>query len=245
LKELLTQFGPLAQSLGSEDWANLLFIVVMAALWLVAGLVKALGKKKSQQEPRELNGLEGQRPSAGEGWQQRLARRAEELQRRLEQEAGLGQSRRPQAPAHKTPDRSAQAPPGGRLTIRPGRGGQSVLVYERPDAPPPAPPPPEPELARQRQLQETMAAMKDSVGPVVRHVSEFTPGGPTPLTAGPLQPLSEGMTQTKAPRQSPGSESGTIIDYDDPEALKKAILQYEILGKPLALRDASDEKTAF
>ena len=31
--------------------------------------------------------------------------------------------------------------------------------------------------------------------------------------------------------------SPPIIDYTDPDALKNAILQYEILGKPMALRD--------
>ncbi len=32
-----------------------------------------------------------------------------------------------------------------------------------------------------------------------------------------------------------------VIDYSDPEALTKAILQYEILGKPMALRETVDQ----
>jgi hypothetical protein len=36
-----------------------------------------------------------------------------------------------------------------------------------------------------------------------------------------------------------------VVDYGDPDALKKAILQYEILGKPLALRDPSEGFPSF
>jgi hypothetical protein len=34
-----------------------------------------------------------------------------------------------------------------------------------------------------------------------------------------------------------------LIDYSDPDAVRRAIVQYEILGKPLALRDPL-ERTA-
>jgi hypothetical protein len=40
------------------------------------------------------------------------------------------------------------------------------------------------------------------------------------------------MTTAPANHASP-----PIIDYTDPDALEKAILQYEILGKPMALRN--------
>ena len=42
-----------------------------------------------------------------------------------------------------------------------------------------------------------------------------------------------------------GFEPTAIIDYSDPDALKKAILHYEILGKPLAVRDESEQTRAF
>jgi hypothetical protein len=45
--------------------------------------------------------------------------------------------------------------------------------------------------------------------------------------------------------QSAGFQPAAVIDYSDPDALKKAILHYEILGKPIALRDASDEPSSF
>jgi hypothetical protein len=42
-----------------------------------------------------------------------------------------------------------------------------------------------------------------------------------------------------------GLVDAAVIDYSDPDALKKAILHYEILGKPLALRDESAQGSAF
>ncbi len=233
----------LGQGLGAEDWVNLLFIVVMAVLWLVAGLVKAMGKKRSQQEPPELDGLGGQRPQAGESWQQRLARRAEELQRRLEEEAGLRESRRSQPPTRKAPAQPAQAP-GGKIVVRPGQRGEPVMVYERPA--PQAPMQREHHAASQREAQEAVAsAGQDIVAPklesVVQEVSEPVPGGMTPLTGELPQPLSAGGVQPKTAGKSPAPTREVILDYSDPEVLTKAILQYEILGKPLSLREMADQ----
>ena len=75
----------------------------------------------------------------------------------------------------------------------------------------------------QRQMQEAVAAAGES--PVA---PEF-------------EPVSQKAPETKTPRESPDSESGAIIDYSDPEALTKAILHYEILGKPLALRETLNQ----
>lgn len=45
--------------------------------------------------------------------------------------------------------------------------------------------------------------------------------------------------QASEPAQMPESEylSELLKDYADPEELRRAILHYEILGKPLSLRD--------
>jgi len=57
--------------------------------------------------------------------------------------------------------------------------------------------------------------------------------------------LNPDEVQLNAQRESGGFEPAVIIDYDDPDALKKAILHYEILGKPLALRDMPEPSTTF
>jgi hypothetical protein len=39
--------------------------------------------------------------------------------------------------------------------------------------------------------------------------------------------------------------SDLLIDYSDSDALRRAIVQYEILGKPLALRNPLERTAAF
>ena len=63
--------------------------------------------------------------------------------------------------------------------------------------------------------------------------------------AEPTKPLDPETVELSTQHDPGGYEPGVIIDYSDPEALRKAILHYEILGKPLALRDTSDETATF
>ncbi|MGB2865939.1 MAG: hypothetical protein WBC05_21580 [Sedimentisphaerales bacterium] len=57
----------------------------------------------------------------------------------------------------------------------------------------------------------------------------------------PIGKTVKGMQDKRAsePEQMPDSEylSELLLDYADPEELRRAILHYEILGKPLSLRD--------
>jgi hypothetical protein len=125
--EPITQFILLAGGVGAEDWANILVIAVMAILWLVAGLIRTISKKGPQQEQPEPEGSTGQPRRPGESWHQRLARKAEELQRRLEEQAGVREPGKPRPPARETATRSPQAP-GGKISVRPGRQGDSVVA---------------------------------------------------------------------------------------------------------------------
>lgn len=210
---LLTQFGLLTQGRGFDDWANILFIVVMVVLWLLAGLVKTISKKGPPQEQQDREGATGQRRRPGETWQQRLARRAEDLQRMLEEGAGVAE---PRKRPPRAPEASAQAPqaPGGKITHRPGQRGESVIVYERPQPSTR----PEPQVAT----------------------------GPYAAKTVPVEtPLEPDGVQLNTLRESGGFDPAVIIDYSDPDAIKKAILHYEILGRPLALRDTPDPTSAF
>jgi len=53
--------------------------------------------------------------------------------------------------------------------------------------------------------------------------------------------------QDAVPAEMPEAEylSGITLDYTDPEELRRAILHYEILGRPLSLRDPSGEVVGF
>jgi hypothetical protein len=240
----VTQFILLARRGDSEDWVNILVIGVMAVLWLVAALIKSLSKKAAQQEQAE--GSTGQPRRPGETWQQRLARKAEEIQRRLEEQAGVRQPGGQRPPAREAATRSPQGP-GARISVRPGRQGESGVAYERPPSQPSTQR--EHHVAHQREARRVVAAGQQATTPMIEPVHRDTLE-PMLADLGSImaespQPLQPGEIQQGPPRDAGGFEPDAIIDYSDPDALKKAILHYEILGKPIALRDMPESASTF
>lgn len=242
----MTQFILLARRGDSEDWVNILVVVVLAAFWLVAGLIKTMAKKSPQQEQPGAEDSTGQQRRPGESWQQRLVRKAEEIQRRLEEQAGVREPRSQRPPARETAARSPQGP-GARISVRPGRQGESVVVYERPPAQPSIQR--EHQVAHQREAQRAVATAGQQTTPMLEPVRRATPEpmmeGLAPIIAEPPELLKPGEVQQGPMGDAGGFEPAAVIDYSDPDALKKAILHYEILGKPLALRDESAQVSAF
>ncbi len=251
--EFPVPFGLLAQGTGFEDWANILVVAVMAVLWLLGALAKTISKKASlPKEPNRADAPKGQRRS-GETWQERLARKAEEMQRRIEEEAGLREPSQPSRPARPTPRRSPQAP-GGKIVVRSDSKGGSVMVYEPPPQPQPATNR-EHQAARQREAQQAVAAAGQYAAKQMPSVEK-----PIGISAPKLEPVIEDLSHVmaespkppdpsesprKPARESAGFEVAAVIDYSDPDALKKAVLHYEILGKPLGLRDTPDQTSLF
>ncbi len=218
MSDFVTQFGLLAQQPDLENWANLLVVAVMAVLWLAGGLLKAMSKKKSAQQA-EQGGAARQGQPPRESWQQRLARKAEELQRAIEQ-GGL--------PPSESADRPPQ-PPRGKIVVRQGPQGESVMVYERVESQP----------AAQRQSQT--ARPRPAERAAVKKPRAASLSGET--LASTLGPTTESVVPPDAPDQkaeaAPESTdlSPAVLDYSDPDAIRKAILHYEILGTPLAMRE--------
>jgi hypothetical protein len=94
--------------------------------------------------------------------------------------------------------------------------------------------------ARLRRARELAAEQKRAQ----QHPVVSEPGRPKEPAA--LEPIAEAIGDmgleparplTRARREPATIPALSIIDYTDPDALKKAILHYEILGKPLGLRD--------
>ena len=80
---------------------------------------------------------------------------------------------------------------------------------------------------------------------VRRETSEPMMEDSSAIMAAPPGPLKPDEIQQGLARDSGGFEPAAVIDYSDPDALKKAILHYEILGKPLALRDEAAQTSVF
>lgn len=247
MNDSIRQFAVWAQGSGMEDWIDILFIAVMALLWLVGGLVKAMGRKGSARQ-KQPEGLAREQRRPRETWQQRLMRKAEELQRMAEAKGRQATERaRVRERTEQGPRRRPQ-PPGGRITVRADERGQSIMVYERPT--------PEPSTeraqhaARQKEARAAVvAAGRQATAPAPEIDLKVETGRPTfePILEGltdvmrePPKPVELGVQRPETARESVGFPAASVIDYRDPDALKKAILHYEILGKPVALRDLSE-----
>ena len=243
MSAIVAQLGVLARGPNLENWTDLLVVVVMAVLWLAAGLVKAISKKKSGQQDEQAGMARQQQRPPRESWQVRLARKAEEMQRAIEQGE---RPRSAPAPVARSPQ-----PPASRITIRQDPRGESIMVYER--AEPPAVQPAaqrEHQAARQRQAGEAVAAAgraaRKEPAPVEPKVEiksavlEPIAGGLPDIALEPRQPSEPDKQKTEVSREAAGLESATLLDSSDSDAIRKAILHYEILGVPLALREPFD-----
>lgn len=119
-------------------------------------------------------------------------------------------------PEQQTHARDAATHPAGTIAIRENPKGESVMVYKRPA------PQPIRKAVRRREAPEVGAAAEP----------------PRPLE--PLAISSESQTSSVA-----DASTLTDLSLSDPDTLRNAILHYEILGKPLALRDSTDEASRF
>lgn len=250
--EPLVQFRLLAQRPGMEEWVNILFIAVLAILYLVGALVKAASRKgRPQQGGRE--GLAKEQPRERETWQKRLARKAEEIQRAAEAQGRRAVERARQMEQEAGPRRQGgrprpTQPSAGRIAIREGQGGESIMVYEQPESRVLAE---RSQAARVPEAREAAVSATRLPPPVVPRTEMGEPifeplaEDPTSITFEPPKPLKLRKQRWETPGRSTGFYPAALIDYSDPDALKKAILHYEILGKPIALRDPSRQIAAF
>ncbi len=227
---MLTGFGIqsdlLAQDL--DQWGDILVLLVMAILWVGGALAKAITARKGTQGPRRKLPAKD-KSDRRETWQERLVRKAQEFQRAAEaktrelEQVATGTI---QKPPHKRP--GSPQPPAGKITIRHGARGDSVVVYERPT---PAVVDRDVETNRRKEAQRAVALASQQIA---------KPRPPEPVTE-PLPEKLSPLEPTTVPQvssaQPVGFQSSDLIDYSDPDALQKAILHCEILGKPLGLRE--------
>lgn len=232
----MIQLPWLAQS-DSEEWMNILFIVAVAVFWAVGGLLKAASARKTAASHGRRSGRQKQTDDQKrESWQQRLTRKAEEIQRAAqehvrkmqEQAGGARSSERPGEP-HR-PDR-------GRVTVRTRPGAEPVLVYERQE--------PAETLQQRQQRAARLYQQRQEEAARLRQRRLEAAEERLRVKAPPTQPKPDSATAV-APATTenpePAHAASALIDYSNADALRQAILHYEILGKPLSLRDPSEQQ---
>jgi hypothetical protein len=216
MSELLTQIVFSARNGDGESWTNIVFVVGLAIFWAVGGILKATKAKKTKQNGKEqLTRKPGFKPTD----------RAGVAKLKAIQKTAYKQLQRP---AERTPYRREPQPqirPTSRKIVRPQPVAQKFAIKKEQAIP----------LGTIELLEESkLSGPSPQVQPDLPELQELPE-----YTSKTVKGL-EGM-RIRTPSKTPGAKylSEILLDYADPDDLKRAILHYEILGRPLALRDPS------
>ena len=199
----------LAARRGGPDWGNILFIVLMAIFWVIGGIFKA--KKNAQQKRAGRQGI-GSKPKAKSADEPKAKPKGIFQEIRAAIEAELQKQRELQQQSQQARRKVERPRPAvRRVSPQPEQIAQTSTR----------------EPVKKRGLPGTIAEVEPKI--------EILPE----LTDKTIKKVSD--KRKAAAVQLPRSRylSGILTDYSDPDELKRAILHYEILGRPLSLRDPS------
>ena len=224
MNALLAQFILLARGNGVEGWMDILVLVLVAAVYGLATILKSKKRKKSQEQADEQQIRKPQRkPEGGRGLLEQFVR---EIQRAVEPTEER-ESRPAAQPARPKVSRPQPAP-----AVRKYAAEAKQVSQPKPLIPP--------AKAKRPGLELSMPALQ--VQPDFEELPELQTG---------IEELPE--FTTKAVERSVGKRKGmaevpeskylseVLLDYADPDELRMAILHYEILGRPLSLRGPSGQ----
>jgi len=199
-----------------KSWMNILFIVGLAVFWVIGGILKARANKK-QKDEEQLTRKPGPVPSD----------RARVARPRAFQKTPYEQVQRPTARTPYIKEPQSQIQPPRRKIARPQPIAQqfaikikeaqeipaeTIELLEEPELLPPTP--------QVKPKFEELEKLPDFTSKTVKELGDMRVGMPAETARAKY--LAE-----------------ILLDYADPDDLKRAILHYEILGRPLSLRDPS------
>ena len=199
----LSQLFIVAQNRFIEEWMNIFFFVVVAAIWVIGAIVKAKAEQSKQQKKKQL-------PRKGPPQPSSLKRDSAELI--LEKFLGLGSSSQP-TPKHQHPGMQVTRPKVP--YSRPANDRFSVKTKSEK----------KPQFSLPKQSLEPNIQELTPIDTNLKELPEFT---------------SDALKKLKSSRPKVPTEpslSQYIFDFTDTDSLKKAILYYEILGRPLSMRE--------
>ncbi len=241
MNELLAQIISAARRRDTEGWMNILVIVVIAIVYGLSTILKAKAKRPPEKEEEEpLSRKPGSKlKEIAERFQKELSElsrdRMYEPPKRAEglQKESFRQARRPAGPAAPGPRpyRPGVQEPRPKVAAAPRAVEKFTGRAERPRRPQTIKPLAEPELGIPTpQLRPELEEL-----PELETKIEELPE----LTSKAIKGL--GARRGTMPAEMAEAEHlpEILSDYADPEELRRAILHYEILGRPLSLRDPS------
>lgn len=212
MNEFLEQI--VARSKG-PDWENILFIVFLAIFWAIGGILKA---KKSAQEKKAGGQPLGQKPGikpnigkkeAPKGpFQQIRAAVVAELEKQRELQKQAQQAKRKMVRPKPAARSIAARPAMQRVATKTGRATGIPTL----------------ESMEETRLPSSIAKVEPKLEKMPEYTSKTVKSVGTKGTG----------ASAKVPQKKQLSE--ILMDYSDPDELRRAILHYEILSRPLSLR---------
>lgn len=183
----------LAQRDVEEGWKNILVFLVVAAFWIIGGILKAR-KGRPDEQQRQARRPVRRPPAHGRDTMQQLQRPAGPVQRR-------------------------SATQQVRTKFGDLRDAARKFAVE----------------AEQAFQVQTTEPKPQLVAPEPQIQPEFAEG--RDFTDTTFEGLADNRVTDTAETPQPQHLPELLQDYADPDNLRRAILHYEILGKPLSLRD--------
>ncbi len=207
-----------------DGWMSILVIVLMAAVYGIATILKAKKGEKEQEQAEEEQYRKPQRKPEGDmGLLEQFVR---EIQRAVDPTQER-ESRPTSQPAGRKTARPQPAP-----TVRKYADEAKQVTRPKTISPPAKPKRPGLELsipAAQAQPDfEELPELQTGIEALPKYTSKTVEG---------LAGKRKGMAEFPESKYL----SEILVDFTDPEDLRMAILHYEILGRPLSLRDPSGQ----
>lgn len=193
------------------DWIRILVIVIVAVFWIVSGIVKARANKLGREGEEQ--------PEDGKGGDKALRKKPYWTAQQL----GGAVRTQPRQPIRLTRKEVARRWPDVQEFAAEAEQAVQFQSFESPEASELSPPVP--------QLQPDLQELPEFTSKTIEKLRDKS----VSISAKALQAPVPAQPQVQTEYLPK-----VLSDYADPEALRIAILHYEILGKPLALRGPSE-----
>jgi hypothetical protein len=216
---LLAQINLLGQGRDIEGWMDILILVVIAVIYGLGAIIKTAKRKKEEEEQSQVQIHKPQRkpPPGGRGILEQIF--TEIKQAAEEARKGTENIKPSRISIQKTTPQQAG------LQKYPG---QAKPVSQIPAKAPPAKPKRSKSIPKAQSEFDELAQLDKGI--------QGLPGISTKIAGLPSK------KKVKSPETVEYMSLSDVLSdyYKDPEEFKRAILHYEILGKPLALRSPDE-----
>lgn len=217
MNDLLAQMFFTARNRDVEGWMDMLVLVIVAVVYALGSIIKAKGKKQGEQPQQQPRKPARQPATSRKSILEQFVKEIQNFAQAKQEPAR--QSQPAVEPQLKKTTRSQATMRKYAVETKQASRAQTGKPLIKTDLSIPSP-----------KIKPDFEEIPE-LGTSIQSLPEFT-GKAVKGLAGKPESLAEEAVESKY-------LSEVISDYTDPDELKRAILHYEILGRPLSLRDPS------